>query len=185
MNAKAGDFCSRRRAERGFTLVELSIVVFLLSILAAVSGTLLVRYLSIHDEVAARAESVSRCHLFLAHLREDLLRADAELPGFQDLTASPDCLILKRTGAPERIVVYQMTGGRMQREEYEDRAGGSARVDARPLLDKRATVFFQRDARYASLLWVNVEQPSPSRNSRRGLRQRAAVRVPGMRGTPR
>ena len=118
---------SRRRAERGFTVLELAITMLLLTVALAISGGLLVEAVRVFSATGRELREPA-AELSFRLLRDDV-RAAAPLPaGYSSLTA--DELVLVRADGVSR---WRLAGERLERRSF-DLEGND--LGTRPMLDK-------------------------------------------------
>ena len=102
-----------RRGRRGFTLLEIMVVVWALGLTLFLGTTILLGALRI-EKAAAAAERRNSLHGILAdHFRADVALAGATPEKVGMLKAGPTCLILRL--ADGTYVVYRVEEGRLER----------------------------------------------------------------------
>ncbi len=163
---------------RGFTAVELTIVLSLFTILDTIGILFIVRFLNASSEVSERSRVVVESHLFLERLREDVTESTGTLSHFQDIQASTGCLILKSGSVRDRCIVYRMEEGELRRSEYGD--PDQRLLRSQSMLCTGQLTRFRIDSHYPEIIWVRIERSSPSRSSNRRYEQLAAFYLPAV-----
>jgi len=117
-------------ARRGFTLVELIVVMWFLGVALVVGTAILMATFRLERFAAGTIQRVSRLSQLADGFRDDVALA-AEAPKSRgEFRQGPDCMILRQPG--DVWVVYQWTAGRLWRHRLSEDSAARREVATGP-----------------------------------------------------
>ncbi|HTK76189.1 MAG TPA: prepilin-type N-terminal cleavage/methylation domain-containing protein [Gemmataceae bacterium] len=151
------------RGRAGFTLLEMLVVIFAMSIAFGFGGTILLAALRIDQAGAATLRLMAWRTELADQFRSDVARADAAPQRLGELTAGPTCLILHRPDGGH--IVYQWhDDGRLERIA---RAADGETRRVLPVGASNVTVEFGRGDGARPLMTLRLVETPPSGSARR------------------
>jgi prepilin-type N-terminal cleavage/methylation domain-containing protein len=133
---------------RGFTLIEMVIVMTCLSLILALIGVTMVECLRIQEQAARSSNELAARSALADRFRNDVAHASAVPDKLQEQAAGAHCLIL-RTGDGKDIVYRWEKAdapGRRGQLERTETAGRATSAQTFPVGDENSSVQFARSA---------------------------------------
>jgi prepilin-type N-terminal cleavage/methylation domain-containing protein len=148
-----------RTSQRGFTLIEMLIVIFGLAICMMLGGTLVVTTLKVDRAGSTLQNRLAARNALATQFRADVHRAESAPAESGDIKASATCLILAMPGGDR--IVYRWENEELWRME---RIGGKESRRQMPLAQLGAKVEFVRPTPESKTVALKIDGPASAGN---------------------